>query len=143
MILLRGWAKETTVAHSVSPQALHRIKALQLSELSICQSLATFPHIAFTALTIATTTTSISRTDRSGIYYGDEVEQRMAEAAKASFGTKLSRPITTEIIPAGPFYYAEDYHQQYLAKPGARPYCSAQVRSSALDRANFTLPSHC
>ena len=34
--------------------------------------------------------------------------------------------ITTEIIPAPEFYYAEDYHQQYLAKPGARPYCSAQ-----------------
>jgi peptide-methionine (S)-S-oxide reductase len=34
--------------------------------------------------------------------------------------------ITTEIIPCPEFYYAEDYHQQYLAKPGARPYCSAQ-----------------
>ena len=42
--------------------------------------------------------------------------------------------ITTEIVAASnfqgptsaPFYYAEDYHQQYLAKPGARPYCSAQ-----------------
>jgi hypothetical protein len=41
--------------------------------------------------------------------------------------------ITTEIVaasnfegPLAPFYYAEDYHQQYLAKPGARPYCSAQ-----------------
>ena len=38
-------------------------------------------------------------------------------------------PITTEINPpAGntTYYFAEDYHQQYLAKPGSRPYCSAQ-----------------
>ena len=45
-------------------------------------------------------------------------------------GMSRGRAITTEIVAASdfevPFYFAEDYHQQYLAKPGARPYCSAQ-----------------
>ena len=45
-------------------------------------------------------------------------------------------PITTEVAAASDytqlFYYGEDYHQQYLAKPGARPYCSAQPRCVSL-----------
>jgi len=35
-------------------------------------------------------------------------------------------PITTEITGGQRFFFAEPYHQQYLAKPGSRPYCSAQ-----------------
>jgi peptide-methionine (S)-S-oxide reductase len=63
---------------------------------------------------------------RSGIYYFDETQQRAAEASRDAFQRELSLagygPITTEILPAGEFYYAEDYHQQYLAKnPGG--YC--------------------
>lgn len=64
---------------------------------------------------------------RSGIYtYSDEQHQK-ALASKAVFESALSQkgfgPITTEILPAPEFYYAEDYHQQYLQKnPGG--YCS-------------------
>jgi peptide-methionine (S)-S-oxide reductase len=63
---------------------------------------------------------------RSAIYtYGPE-QLRAAEASRQAYQRVLSQggygPITTEIAPAGPFYYAEDYHQQYLAKnPGG--YC--------------------
>jgi peptide-methionine (S)-S-oxide reductase len=57
---------------------------------------------------------------RSTIYVGDETELAMAEAVKAAYSTQLAGrgfgPATTEIATAGPFYYAEDYHQQYLAK---------------------------
>eukprot|EP00238_Polyblepharides_amylifera_P015722 CAMPEP_0196579574 /NCGR_PEP_ID=MMETSP1081-20130531/22980_1 /TAXON_ID=36882 /ORGANISM="Pyramimonas amylifera, Strain CCMP720" /LENGTH=250 /DNA_ID=CAMNT_0041899201 /DNA_START=262 /DNA_END=1014 /DNA_ORIENTATION=- len=67
---------------------------------------------------------------RSGVYYTDEEQKKLALASKESYQELLMRnnfgAITTEIIPAPTFYYAEDYHQQYLAKPGARPYCSAQ-----------------
>ena len=57
---------------------------------------------------------------RSGIYcYGDE-QKRLAEASRDVFQRELSAArhgkITTEILPAPEFYYAEDYHQQYLAK---------------------------
>ncbi|MFO0548730.1 MAG: peptide-methionine (S)-S-oxide reductase MsrA [Polyangiaceae bacterium] len=57
---------------------------------------------------------------RSGIYvYGGE-QRAAAEATKTEFGGALSRagygPITTEILDAPEFYYAEDYHQQYLHK---------------------------
>jgi peptide-methionine (S)-S-oxide reductase len=57
---------------------------------------------------------------RSGIYVFDENQRKAAEASKAAYGEALAArgygPITTEILEAGPFYFAEDYHQQYLAK---------------------------
>lgn len=63
---------------------------------------------------------------RSGIYYFDEEQQRKAEVSSEEYQRLLGKVgyagITTEIIEAPDFYYAEDYHQQYLAKtPGA--YC--------------------
>jgi peptide-methionine (S)-S-oxide reductase len=57
---------------------------------------------------------------RSGIYVKDEAQRQAAEASKAAYQKVLSAngygPISTEIADAGPFYFAEDYHQQYLAK---------------------------
>lgn len=63
---------------------------------------------------------------RSGIYCYSDDQLRMAEATREAFQAALSDAgrgeITTEIVPAGAFYYAEAYHQQYLAKnPGG--YC--------------------
>lgn len=63
---------------------------------------------------------------RSGIYYFSEAQQDAALASKAHYQAMLSAAgkgkITTEILPAASFYYAEEYHQQYLAKnPGG--YC--------------------
>jgi peptide-methionine (S)-S-oxide reductase len=63
---------------------------------------------------------------RSGIYYFDAEQQELAGASKITYQNALKTAghggITTEIVEAGPFYYAEDYHQQYLAKnPGG--YC--------------------
>ena len=63
---------------------------------------------------------------RSGIYTFSEEQAALAEASREQFQAALSAAgygeITTEIEPAGEFYYAEDYHQQYLAKnPGG--YC--------------------
>ena len=57
---------------------------------------------------------------RSAIYcYGDG-QRKAAEASRAMYQQMLRTAgfsaITTEIVPAGEFYYAEDYHQQYLAK---------------------------
>ena len=57
---------------------------------------------------------------RSGIYYEGEEQRRAAEASRAAYQRQLTAAgygaITTEILPAPEFYYAEDYHQQYLAK---------------------------
>lgn len=63
---------------------------------------------------------------RSGIYTTTEAQARAAEASKAAYEAALAKrgmgPISTEIAPAGPFYFAEGYHQQYLARnPGG--YC--------------------
>ena len=57
---------------------------------------------------------------RSVILYGSEAEREAGEGSKAMFAERLGAAgfgeITTEIAPLGEFYYAEDYHQQYLAK---------------------------
>ncbi len=57
---------------------------------------------------------------RSAIYYTSEEERAQAEASRATYSERLRAAgypeVTTEIAPAGPFYYAEDYHQQYLHK---------------------------
>jgi peptide-methionine (S)-S-oxide reductase len=63
---------------------------------------------------------------RSGIYYFTEVQRELAEQIKATYQAALNEKnigeITTEILPASEFYYAETYHQQYLHKnPGG--YC--------------------
>jgi peptide-methionine (S)-S-oxide reductase len=63
---------------------------------------------------------------RSGIYWHDEAQREPAERSLRAYGERLAAAghgaITTEVLPAPPFYYAEDYHQQYLAKnPGG--YC--------------------
>ena len=63
---------------------------------------------------------------RSAVYTYGEAQARAAEASRAQYqqalGAKGLGPITTEIRPAPEFYYAEDYHQQYLAKNPAG-YC--------------------
>ncbi len=57
---------------------------------------------------------------RSAILYSTEAEREATERTKAAFSERLREAgygeITTEIAPLGEFYYAEDYHQQYLAK---------------------------
>jgi peptide-methionine (S)-S-oxide reductase len=57
---------------------------------------------------------------RSAIYTFSEAQLKAAEASRAAYADRLQGAgfpdITTEIAPAGPFYYAEDYHQQYLEK---------------------------
>jgi peptide-methionine (S)-S-oxide reductase len=63
---------------------------------------------------------------RSAIYWTDDAQRAAVEASRTMFQKELEAAgygeITTEVAPAGPFFYAEPYHQQYLAKnPGG--YC--------------------
>jgi peptide-methionine (S)-S-oxide reductase len=63
---------------------------------------------------------------RSAIYTYGNAQETAARASRQQYGTALAAaghgPITTEILPAPELFYAEDYHQQYLAKnPGG--YC--------------------
>ena len=57
---------------------------------------------------------------RSAIYYYGDTQKRAALASRQAYQAMLDKagygPITTEIVAAPEFYYAEDYHQQYLAK---------------------------
>jgi peptide-methionine (S)-S-oxide reductase len=57
---------------------------------------------------------------RSGIYVTSQAQRRAAEASRDAYQKVLAAnrygPISTEIVDAPPFYFAEDYHQQYLAK---------------------------
>ena len=63
---------------------------------------------------------------RSAIYTSDDSQRQIAEASREAYQPRLSAAgygtITTDIVPLGEFYFAEEYHQQYLAKnPGG--YC--------------------
>jgi peptide-methionine (S)-S-oxide reductase len=63
---------------------------------------------------------------RSGIYFYNDEQREIAERSRDAYQQQLTRAgygtITTEILPAPEFYYAEDYHQQYLSKNPAG-YC--------------------
>ncbi len=83
---------------------------------------------------------------RSAIYTTSKAQLSKAIASKNSYQNELQKngfgEITTEIKNDVKFYFAEDYHQQYLAKPGSRPYCSAmptKVTFKDFNGANFKL----
>jgi peptide-methionine (S)-S-oxide reductase len=85
---------------------------------------------------------------RSAIVVYSPTDLALAEASRDAYGALLREagrgPITTEIVADAPLYYAEPYHQQYLAKPGSRPYCSAQpsgVRLGAFPGSAYKLPA--
>jgi peptide-methionine (S)-S-oxide reductase len=85
---------------------------------------------------------------RSAIYVQTEAQLSLAQASAERYQQLLTAAgrgaITTEIAMGQPFYYAEGYHQQYLARPGSRPYCSAQptkVLLDAFDGAHYRLPA--
>ena len=73
---------------------------------------------------------------RSGIYTFNEEQRNAAEVSRDYFQQKLAKagygPITTEIIDAPEFYYAEDYHQQYLAK-NPNGYCGLGGTGVSID----------
>tara|TARA_B100000579_G_scaffold118405_1_gene95241 strand:+ start:1492 stop:2238 length:747 start_codon:yes stop_codon:yes gene_type:complete len=83
---------------------------------------------------------------RSAIYTTNKNQLINAIESKNSYQKELQKngfgEITTEIANNVQFYFAEEYHQQYLAKPGSRPYCSAmptKVEFKNFNGANFKL----
>lgn len=60
---------------------------------------------------------------RSGIYTHSDEQRQLAEASKTQAQQQFSQSIVTEIKPAQPFWPAEDYHQQYLAKRSLKFSC--------------------
>jgi len=84
---------------------------------------------------------------RSFIAVADPDLYAMAERSRSAYGVTLAAAgrgaITTEIVGATRFHAAEDYHQQYLVRPGSRPYCSAQptgIPLGAFEGADHQLP---
>ena len=85
---------------------------------------------------------------RSAIYTTTERQMAMALASRDAYQERLGSrgygAITTEIKADQTFHFAEPYHQQYLAKPGSRPYCSAmptQITLEDFDGADYRLPA--
>jgi peptide-methionine (S)-S-oxide reductase len=66
---------------------------------------------------------------RSAIFYHSPEQKQAAEEKIAALeADKIwDDPIVTEVSPAGPFYEAEDYHQEYFARNDSQPYCRAVV----------------
>jgi peptide-methionine (S)-S-oxide reductase len=66
---------------------------------------------------------------RSAVFYHSPEQKKTAEGVIAAF-TKdrvYDNPIVTEVVPAGPFYVAEDYHQEYFARNPSQGYCAYVV----------------
>jgi peptide-methionine (S)-S-oxide reductase len=57
---------------------------------------------------------------RTGIFWEDEAERVLAERTKREVAARLRKPVVTEIVKAGPFYPAEEYHQDYYKKNPVR-----------------------
>ena len=78
---------------------------------------------------------------RSAIFYHSDEQKRAAEAlvAKLTAEKLFGGRIVTEIVPATPFFVAEDYHQEYFARVGrGNPYCAAVIEPKvAKFRKNF------
>jgi peptide-methionine (S)-S-oxide reductase len=55
---------------------------------------------------------------RSAIFYHSPEQKAAAEASKQRVAAQFKRPVVTEVVPAAPFYRAEEYHQRYLEKRG-------------------------
>jgi peptide-methionine (S)-S-oxide reductase len=66
---------------------------------------------------------------RSAIFYHSPDQKAVAEDVITHFTTEkvFSVPIVTEVVPAGPFYMAEDYHQEYFVRNPLQPYCTYVV----------------
>ncbi len=65
---------------------------------------------------------------RSAIFYETEQQREIAEKSKAAAQKKFADPIVTEISKAGPFYPAENYHQEYYRlNKGRNPYCQIVI----------------
>jgi methionine-S-sulfoxide reductase len=64
---------------------------------------------------------------RSAIFFDDADQERLAIASRDERQNSLARPIVTEIVPASPFYEAEEYHQRYFEKHGGA-FCATTVR---------------
>jgi methionine-S-sulfoxide reductase len=64
---------------------------------------------------------------RSAIFFHNADQERVATASRDERQSSVSRPIVTQIVPAAPFYDAEDYHQRYFEKHGGA-FCATTVR---------------
>ena len=67
---------------------------------------------------------------RSAIFTHDAEQEEVAARSKAAEQTRHGQPVVTQIEPAGTFYVAEDYHQQYLERRG-RSSCTPALRETA------------
>jgi len=94
---------------------------------------------------------------RSGLYYYDDEHKELMEASRNAYRLALRKAgkgqgptVVTEIkssaqfkkAPGRLFYFAEDEHQQYLAKPDARPYCGAEPQGVSLPAFSTWAPAH-
>ena len=66
---------------------------------------------------------------RSAIFYHSPQQKTVAQELIAELTKEhfFNHPIVTEVVPAGPFYVAEEYHQEYFARNPLQPYCSYVV----------------
>jgi peptide-methionine (S)-S-oxide reductase len=67
---------------------------------------------------------------RSAIFVHSPEQEAAARASKEAAGARFDRPVVTEVVPAGAFWPAEEYHQRYLEKRGLAS-CTVELRETA------------
>lgn len=77
-----------------------------------------------------------SRQYMKAVFYHDEAQKRQAEASREKVAAKLGSRVTTQILPATPFYLAEDYHQKYALRRRA-PEIVREYRAIYPDMSDF------
>ena len=65
---------------------------------------------------------------RSAIFYHSEEQKKAAEASRVAHAKDFTRPIVTEIVAAGPFYEADEHHQDYYRANKSQGYCQMVIR---------------
>jgi len=120
-----GGAKENPTYHEVSAGGTGHAEVVQVtydpSKITYAQLLDIFWH------NIDPTQANGQFCDRgsqyrSTIFYGSAEERKLAEASKVQVANTLHKAVVTEIVPASPFYPAEEYHQDFWKKDPDRYY---------------------
>ena len=131
--VVSGYSGGTTVNPSYEQVCSGRTGHAEVVQVTFDASVVSFRELLQVFFTIHDPTTlnrqggDVGTQYRSAIFYHTPEQKAEAEGVIAEVEALWDAPIVTELAPAGPFYVAEAYHQDYYARNARQPYCQAVV----------------